>query len=170
MITSDDEPGFEARFASLEEASRNLSTDVIALNATLLVVAELQTEQREQGRRQEKAEQQIRMTRQLAEQREARTRSVLRLGGIVAGVLLPVVSILVYVSLIGHVNELLAQQRSAQYTNCGIRNQVPLLNAQREFLLAGLEKDPRLKAVHQESARQLTNSVVDCRKYLPKAK
>lgn len=157
----------ESRFASLEDASRNLSGDVTALNQTLLVVADLQRKQREQALRQEQTERELASAKKISEDRDARTRTATKLISVSLGILIPVVSVLVYLSLLLHVNDLLSQQTSDRYASCLTRNQATMENQRREKALGQLEDHPELKALHLNSAAELGRAIVDCEKYRP---
>jgi hypothetical protein len=162
---NEDEREFESRFKSLEDASRALSSDVSALNETLIVVGELGRRQREQAEKIAAAEDQVISAKRIADARDARTRRVVNMVAVTLGVLLPVVSILVYLALIQHVNELLTEQYRTSYTSCTLRNQVNLDNAEREGKLASIEKDPEVARIHSSSAEQLRASLVDCSRF-----
>jgi cell division protein ZapA (FtsZ GTPase activity inhibitor) len=168
-VSTHDEEDLDARFAGLEAASRGLSADVTALNSTLLVVADLQRKQREQAARQQKTEQEIAAARQMNAERDARTRTATRAFATALAILIPLISILVYWSLIVHVNELLSTQSADRFTGCQVRNDATRENATRENALGQLESDPKLKALHLDSAAQLNRSLVNCDKYKPKS-
>ncbi len=161
-------PELESRFASLEQASRSLSADVTALNRTLEVINELQSEQREQKHRQEMAELEIARGKALAEARDRRARGVFRFVLTAMLIIVPAVSALVYWSLILHVNDLLNEQKRTTYNGCLLRNQVPVLNAEREEALTKVETDPAVAKIHSDSAKALREATVDCSRYLPK--
>lgn len=164
----DDGRTFEERFASLEDASRALSADVSALNLTLQVVAQLQIEQREQAARQAKTEEAIKAAKVESEMRDTRTRKVVNTVALTLAVLLPLVSILVYWSLIQHVNQLLQAQQTGLYSSCTVRNEATMANVLREKELAKTEPLPAIAKIHQDSAVALSKSVVDCTRYLKK--
>ncbi len=159
---------FEDRFASLEEASRLLSRDVSALNTTLMVVADLQRAQAEQEERQRKTEQAIDSAKTASAARDARTRRSLATLALGLAILLPVASILMYLALIGRVNQMLIDQRKGFFTSCQTRNIASRQNAEREVILARLEKDPQIARVHTDSAAALRMSLIDCSQYLRK--
>jgi hypothetical protein len=155
----------ERRFATLEEASRNLSLDVQALTETLKVVSQLQVEQREQRRKQTELDEAIVQARRDAQERNARTRKTFLLGIGALAVILPLVSVLVYWSLLANVNQLLREQRATSYASCQTRNQSTADQAAREQALADAEKDQTLRVVHSRSAEQLRSGTVNCSKF-----
>jgi hypothetical protein len=161
----DDDRSFEERFASLEEASRALSADVSALNLTLQVVAQLQTEQREQATRQAKTEESVKTAKVESELRDARTRQVVNMVALTLAVLLPLVSILVYWSLLNHVNSLIAQQQADRFASCTVRNAATLENVRRETELGKIEPNDTVRAIHVQSAQILQKGVIDCNRY-----
>lgn len=162
---SNDEHQFEERFASLEEASRALSADVVSLNKTLTVVNELQVSQREQAAKIAAAEANAVTIQKATEEREARTKRVFNAMWLSLGILLPIVSIAVYASLIMHVNALLTEQYANSYKSCMVRNQGTLDNADREGQLAHADKDPDVIRIHAESEAKLRKGIVDCSRY-----
>lgn len=157
----------ESRFASLEDATRSLSGDVTALNSTLQIVAELQRKQREQALAQEQIAHDIETAKAASAARDARTRTATKMVGVSLGILIPVVSALVYLSLLLHVNDLLSQQSADRYAGCVTRNQATMENQRREQALGELEKNPDAKVLHLNSAKELGRALVDCEKYRP---
>lgn len=155
----------EERFASLDEASRSLSIDVAALNDTLRTVAALQVEQRAQRDRQAETDRKVAQTQHESSERDRRTRRALFSVGLGLAILLPLVSALVYASLLVHVNDLLAQQNAARFENCKTRNMATLENAKREEILGRLEDNLQLKQIHLNSATDLRKGLVDCNRY-----
>lgn len=154
------------RFESLEDASRNLSADVNALNTTLEVVADLQ--RRQQAQEQQNAETQAAVAHatRVANEREARTRFTMRVLAIGTGVLLILVATLVYLTLLQHVGRLLKEQNKTAYASCTQRNAGVMANADREDALAAAETNPALRKIHLDSARSQRASTIDCQKYL----
>lgn len=164
----DHEVMLEERLASLEDASRLLSTEVTSLNSTLIIVADLQKQQRAQAERQTKTEAAIVATRQAAVERDRRTRNAVRAIVIGLSLILPIVAILVYASLVQHVNELLSNQKQDRYNSCLVRNSATAENVRRESVLAELEPNKDIKLVHQQSALILQKGLVNCSPYKPK--
>jgi hypothetical protein len=155
----------ERRFATLEDASRNLSLDVQALTETLKVVSQLQVEQREQRRKQNQLDADIIQARRDSVERNNRTRKTFLWGIGALAVILPLVSVLVYWALLSNVNQLLKEQRVNSFNSCSTRNQSTLDQAARERALADAEKDADLRAVHSRSAEQLRAATVDCSRF-----
>jgi hypothetical protein len=160
----------QTRFESLEVACLSLTDTVLALNETLIVVADLQREQREQARRQEKTEQEIVAARETSAARYARTRTATRWIALGMSVLIPVVSVIVYVSLLVYVQDLLRASNKDRFANCQLRNGSTVAGIRREMALADLEKDPAKKQVHLDSAAELTKTQIDCSVYKDDAK
>lgn len=156
---------FETRFASLEEASRSLSLEVISLSDALRIVAQIRQEQSAQRQRQDEADRALLEAKNAADVREARTRRVFGGVSLALAVLLPLVSILVYWALIQHVGDLLTAQKQGFAVSCQTRNQAVMDNARREQQLAEAETDARVKRIHEESAEALTKNIVDCSVY-----
>ncbi len=163
--TNPERDDFETRFASLEAASRSLSLDVRTLNETLQVVGALQKEQAETRRRQDEADRNLAIAKSEADARESRTRRTFGGVSLALAILLPVVSMVVYYSLIQHVDDLLAAQRANSFMSCTIRNEAAKANIQRELTLADLEDRAALKTVHRDSAQALRASLVDCSQF-----
>lgn len=156
-------PDDDARFASLEASSDSLAGDVKALTQVLTVVADLQSEQQAQARRNEETRKFIEKQQHENERRIERARSSSKLIGLAFAVLLPIVSILVYATLLQHVNNLLDEQAKNRLVSCGIRNEATLSNIRREQTLADLEKDPAVKHAHENSVEELKRSLVNCK-------
>jgi hypothetical protein len=152
-------------FDALKEASDTLNLNVEALNHTLQAVNALQVEQARQKKVQEKAEQDLEAARIESEQRDARTRRTFTFVGLSLAVLLPLVSLLVYAALLNHVNDLLDQQQASRYSNCIARNQATTENIRRELELAKIGDDPKVMAIHRQSAEELAKGQVDCSTY-----
>lgn len=159
---TDESASFEQRFASLDAASRTLSGDVAALNDTLQVVTALQKEQAEQKLRQAAVENQVTETIKRTKARDRRNRNAIFGVAIGLAVLLPIVSILVYASLITHVNLLLTQQDVQRYQNCLGRNAATMENSDRERKLGDIETNAALKEIHLDSSRTLKATVRAC--------
>jgi hypothetical protein len=160
----------ENRFASLENACHALSTNVMALTDTLVIVADLQREQREQTLRQEKTDREIAAAKKMAAARYARTRTVTRWIALGMSVLIPVVSVIVYASLLVYVNELLRSQNKDRFANCTTRNLATAESIRREELLGKLDDNPAVRQVHLSSAIELKKSQLDCSQYLEDVK
>lgn len=156
----------QGRFASLETACRDLSGDVHALTETLIVVVDLQREQREQALRQERTEKEIATAKEVAAARYARTRAATRWITVGLSVLIPLASVVVYASLLVYVNELLDTQNKDRYANCTTRNLATEANITREELLGRIEKTEGLRRAHADSAAALKRSQLDCSQYL----
>lgn len=161
-------PTFEERFASLEESNRALAADVRTLTSTLRVVNDLQKEQAEQRTRQDEADRKLISAKTEADERDARTRKIVGGVSLALAIVLPLVSMLVYFSLIQHVNELLQSQQMSFFKSCSIRNQATRDNIARELALADADKDKDVKQIHTASAQALSKSIVDCNQYLSK--
>jgi fatty acid desaturase len=161
---TNDAEDLESRFTSLEDASRNLSADVRGLNATLLVVADLQTKQREQAARMEKAEAEARSAKQLATDQDRRNLMIWRWGALILAVVLSVISLLLYFLLTQHVNDLIDAQAQDRYQQCQLRNAGTVASYTREEALAKLESDPDIARLHSDSAKVLRRAVLQCRK------
>ncbi len=159
---------FEGRFASLEQASKALSLDVQTMTAMLRVVGDLQKEQAEQRRRQDEADRALLESQAATEARETRTRRTFGGVALTLSVILPLVSIMVYWSLIQHVDNLLAAQKASFYTSCMTRNEATRANARREALLAEADKDAAVEKIHRDSVDALNAAIVDCSAYLAK--
>lgn len=155
----------EARFATLETACLNLSTNVTALTDTLIIVADLQRQQREQAQRQEKTERELAAAQAISAARYLRTRTVTRWVALAMSVLIPVVSIIVYGSLLVYVKDLLHSQNKDRYANCLTRNKATTESIRREELLGRVDKDPEVRKVHLDSAEELAKSQLDCSQY-----
>lgn len=168
--TATDEEGDQERmresFAILTETSRELVEHVQALTETLKVVNGLQQDMMHQRERQDSIDKEIALNRAASEDRDTRTRRTLTFAGVCMGILLPLVSILIYAALINHVNDLLDGQKKGFYTTCLTRNQATQDNITREKALADADKDAQVEAIHNESAQDLAKSIVDCTKYL----
>jgi hypothetical protein len=152
----------EERFASLEESTRSLSADVRSLVVALQAIKEIEARQREIATRTAATETKLSKAEVAAKEREKRTRKAVGMTGLAMAVLLPAVSILVYWSLISHVNDLLDQGRKDRLASCQTRNGGTQSNLDREQILARLEKDPAARKAHADSAEQLSHSLVDC--------
>lgn len=161
---------FENRFASLEQASKALSVDVQTMTAMLRVVGDLQKEQAEQRRRQDEADRALLEAKAATDAREARTRRTFGGVALTLSVILPLVSIMVYWSLIQHVDDLLAAQKASFYNSCQTRNEATRANAKREALLAEADKDKAVEQIHRDSVVALNKAIVDCSVYLVKDK
>jgi hypothetical protein len=157
---------FETRFASLEDASRNLSADVQALNSTLLVVADLQSKQREQALRMEKTESDAREAKLAAEDQDRRVKNVGRAIALALAIILPLASILMYWGLTQHVNDLIADQQALRYEQCLQRNLATQANIDRELALAEMDKDSDVSKIHSDSAVSLRKGLVTCKHVL----
>lgn len=155
----------ETRFKDLEDSNARLAADVRALTSMLQVVNDLQIEQRAAQRRADATEKKVQAVESAANERIARTRQAVNIAAATLAVLLPVVSIIVYISLINHVNDLIDVQNRNAYTNCNIRNRGTMENADREGALAKLEDNPALKKIHTDSSVKLRGSLTDCSKY-----
>lgn len=153
----------EERFASLEASNESLIGHVQALTKALEVVADLQTQQQALAARNEETRNFLEKRQAEAELRIDRARRSASLIGFGFAILLPLVSILVYATLIQHVNELLAQQAKSRLISCSIRNEGTMSNIRREQTLADLEKDPAVKHAHENSVIELRRSLVDCK-------
>lgn len=152
----------EERFASLEESTRSLSADVRSLVVALQAIKEIEARQREIATRTAATEAKLSKAEIAAKAREKRTRKAVSTIGLAMAVLLPAVSILVYWSLITHVNNLLDQGRQDRLASCQTRNGGTQSNLDRERILANIVKDPAERKVHADSAEQLSHSLVDC--------
>lgn len=156
-------PEDEDRFASLEASNDLLTGHVKALTDAISIVNELQSEQQAMARRNEETRKMIEKRQAETEARIERNRVSSRLVGFAFAILLPVVSILVYATLLQHVNNLLEQQAKNRLTSCGIRNEGTLSNIRREQTLADLEQDPAVKHAHENSVAELKKSLVNCK-------
>jgi uncharacterized membrane protein len=155
----------QSRFESLEVACLSLTTTVHALNETLIIVADLQRGQREQALRQEKTEVALATARDVAAARYARTRTVTRWIALGMSVLIPIVSVIVYVSLLVYVQDLLRSSNKDRYANCQLRNGTTEALVRREEALGRLEEDLARKAVHISTASELEQTKIDCSVY-----
>lgn len=152
----------EERFASLEESTLTLSTDVKGLTAAIGIVNAIQTKQSAIERRAEEVRRAMDERNTEQEERIRRTRRATNLVGLTLAVLLPVASIIVYVVLLQHVNTLLDRQAQDRYASCVARNLGTEAGIRREQTLARLEKNDELKAAHTRSARELATSLINC--------
>jgi hypothetical protein len=151
--TNDQRASFEERFTSLERSNLALAVDVRALTETLQIVNELQIEQRAAARR--AADTDLRL---------ARTRRSINVATIAMAILLPLISIIVYLVLIAHVNNLLNENDADRQAACNTRNQGTMADIARERRLAAFETNKELKKVHTDSADEISKSVIDCKK------
>lgn len=154
---------FESRFGSLEESNRSLASDVRALTSTLKIVNDLQIEQREMARRNTERDHRVDSVEKDAAAKIARTRTALNLVGITLTVLLPLVSLVVYLSLIAHVNDLLNQQGRDRLAACLQRNSGTAAEVRREQQLADLQPagSPE-RGIHQQSAQAIARTAINC--------
>lgn len=160
---------FEQRFASLEESNRLLAADVRTLTATLQVVNDLQLEQAKQRRITDETAAKVAVVEIDTQERIKRTRRASLSIAFGLAILLPLVSTLVYLSLLQHVNDLLQAQKRSSYQSCLIRNQATEENASREEALARLDPAKVTRDLHAESARKLRGSMIDCNRYMTKS-
>ncbi len=154
---------FESRFATLEESNRMLAADVRALTAALQVINQLQREQREAAERARRTDARVGEVEKEARLRAARTQRVVGFGTLTLAVLLPLVSLIVYASLIGHVNDLLNQQAEDRLAACKQRNIGTQVNVDRERELGLLEPaGSQRRAIHLESSKKLAATAINC--------
>lgn len=161
-----DELTMEERFASLEAATRSLSGDVQALTSIMGVVSELQVKQQEQQKRVAETEAKVEAARKDTYERMTRVNRVIAYMAVAFAVLVPTVTVLVYASLISHVNDMIAENNKTAYASCIMRNKATELNADREDALAAVENDPETAIIHTRSAEQLRRSFSDCSLWL----
>lgn len=162
--TNDERATFEERFSSLERSNVALAADVRALTETLQIVNELQIEQRAQARRAIETEERLDANKTDTDLRLARTRRSINVATVAMAILLPLVSIIVYLVLIDHVNDLLSENDTDRRAACDTRNQGTQADIARERRLAEFETNPELKKVHSDSADQIAKSLIDCDK------
>jgi hypothetical protein len=155
----------DQRFAGLENASRNLSADVTALNNTLQVVAELQRQQRDQAAKQAATDTEISKQKKASLERDRRQRNALRSTATAAILLLAAASFLVYFTMLNHVNGLLEQQKQDRYSGCLTRNEGTEENIRRELVLSRIDDTAAKRELHAQSAKMLGTALVDCNKY-----
>lgn len=160
--TPDGGASFEERFTTLEASNVSLAADIRALTTTLKVVNELQVEQRAQARRVEDTEKVVSSNKSETDERLARTRRSVNVATLAMAILLPVVSIIVYLVLIDHVNDLLDENSSDRRAACENRNAGTQADVDRERLLAQIEDDPMAKKIHSDSATEIAKSKIDC--------
>lgn len=153
-------------FIKLGASNEALTARVADLTDTLKIVHAMQVRQTEMKEKQELVEAEVIAHKHESEERDRRTRRIFTFAGVALAVILPLVSILVYAALLNHVNDLLDQQKDGFYKTCLTRNQATNDNIRRESLLAKYETNPDIKAIHTDSAQQLTKSIIDCRIYL----
>ena len=169
--TGSEHPGkgnlpYDQQLRELDDSNRMLAADVKALADTISTVNALQIEQRRQQRENEETARRVTQVEKEADARIRRTRQTINLTTGALAVLLPLVSILVYLSLLNQVQGLLDQQARDRVTSCKQRNIGTQANIDRERKLASYTTDPRTAAAHTESANQLEKSIIDCDQYL----
>lgn len=152
----------EERFASLEQSNVALASDVRALTATLQIVNELQVEQRAQARRQMELDEAVAQTRHETDLRLRRTRRAVNVATLSVALLLPLVSIIVYLVLLDHVNDLLDRNSADRVAACQARNEGTMANVKRERLLASIANEEREARIHSQSADEIEKSLIDC--------
>ena len=170
----------ETQLRTLNASNKQLSIDVRALTDAVMLVQKLDAEQQEMKLKAAEAEKRIAEVDLVTQDKINRTRRAGIVAAAFAAVVIPVVSILVYLALINHVNQLLDEQREQaaalqetanrnSFTSCTTRNMAAVENAQREEELAKIETDPRVVRIHAESAAKLRTTLNDCSKYQKKA-
>lgn len=164
----DEADRFETRFAGLEAASRLLSADVQALTSSLMVVAELQRQQREQAIKQAEIEATVALQKEQVDEREVRTRKAFKNLGLALAIILPLISIGVYLSLLNHVNNMIDNNNKQAYASCSARNASQLQNAARERSLASYETNVHIKDIHLKSAYSQEHTLSNCSRWLKK--
>lgn len=157
-------PSFEERFTTLESSNNRLAADVRALTATLQIVNELQIEQRAAARRADETNQRIDAGKTDTDYRIMRTKRSIQVATFAMAILLPLVSIVVYLVLIDHVNDLLRENDADRRAACETRNRGVMADYERERQLAATERDPDLKKVHADSAAKIHSSIINCAK------
>ncbi len=152
----------EERFAALEASNTSLGADVQALTATLGILSEVQTEQREMARKNAEVSRRVRDVENEARERAARAQRVATRVAVAAAILLPLASLLVYYVLFSQLTGLLNQTRAERIKSCEARNSATMSNARREGRLAAVEPNPDVAKIHAESARELSAALVNC--------
>lgn len=155
-------PSFEERFATLEASNNSLANDIRALTATLQIVNELQIEQKAQARRQLEAETMAAVDKKATEVRLDGQRRAINVAAIAVAILLPLVSLVVYLFLLNHVNDLLDRNSSDRQAACEARNAGTQADVRREQLLADISDDPAERKIHQDSSDEIAESLIDC--------
>ncbi len=150
------------QFRILDEGNRMLAGDVRGLTESLALLQQLQENQRETDRRAREAQANVNRVERESTERNARVRRSFTLATGAMAILLPLVSILVYASLIQHVDNLLSQQRRDRIASCQARNAGTLGNIAREEILAELDENPAVQKAHRDSVVALRASLIDC--------
>lgn len=151
-----------ARFSTLEGSNLSLAAEVQGLTKVLNVISDLQVEQRRIRETAEQAEREVKRVEREATARDHRARQVTSRWTLAAAVILPLVSIIIYVALLDHVNRLLNETDESRIRVCETVNSGTSANIQREQILASAETHSALRQAHERSVAALRRSIVNC--------
>ncbi len=146
----------------LDEGSRMLRDDVKGLTDTLHLLQDVQDKQRLAELENIKTRAKVTEIQRETQERGNRLRRSIGMVGLALAILLPLVSTLVYISLIEHVDNLLSQQRTDRIAACQARNAGTQGNIAREEQLAILDENPAVQKAHRDSVIALRGSLLNC--------
>ncbi len=150
------------RFSSLEQSNLFLASEVQGLTRVLSVISDLQAQQAQVKAQAEENERHLSTIQEEIEKRGERTRRAITGAMLGSASLLSLAAILVSFVLLNRVENLLDQQRADRIRACETRNEATKSNARREEALAAAETNAAVKRIHENSAKELAATIIDC--------
>lgn len=137
----------EERFSGLEASNRDLTDEIRKLSEALINVHELTKKH------------------QILDAKSDRIRRNVRATTLAFAIVLPLLTLGLYATLVDHVDDLFDDFNATRYQGCVDRNAATIENARRERALADAEDNAAIRAIHQQSAKTLDGTLVDCSVY-----